>query len=149
MSFVSAAPAQQTVLSYSPPPRETVSAVGGYRTVHVTRLSDRVQKFVAKTSPDRVGARYGSVKTVSLKRFVEGAGIITAVRIRIRDILEREGVPAAQQAPYYAFAFKLASKAMSHSSEELKSIAEGLKEWFAAKGCDPRILDLIESVLIG
>lgn len=115
----------------------------------VKTLSDRVQKFQAKTAPDRVGARYGAVKSIAGNRYIEGAGLITAVREKIRDILERNGVPAAVHGVYYAFGFKLASKALSHYGPELDAIAEGLKAWFTAKGCDPAILDQIAALIIG
>ena len=115
----------------------------------VKTLSDRVQKFQAKTAPDRVGTRYGAVKELAGRRFIEGAGVIAAVRERVRDILEREGVPAAVHGVYYAFAFKLASKALSHYGPELEAIAAGLKAWFTAKGADPAILDKIANLIVG
>jgi len=115
----------------------------------VKTLADRVEKFKAKTPPDQTGTRYGAVKDLAIGRFVEGAGIMAAIRERARDILEREGVPAAEHGVYYAFAMKLASKAMSHSGPELDAIAEGLKQWFVAKGADPAILDKIASLIVG
>ncbi|RLG59002.1 hypothetical protein DRN86_04910 [Candidatus Geothermarchaeota archaeon] len=115
----------------------------------VKTLSDRVQKYIAKTPADQTGTRYGAVKTLAVNRFIEGAGIMAAVRERVRDILEREGVPAADHGVYYAFAFKLASKALSHAGPELDAIAAGLKSWFVAKGADPAILDKIASLIVG
>jgi len=115
----------------------------------VKTLSDRVEKFAAKTAPDRVGTRYGAVKELASSRFVEGAGVIAAVRERVRDILESQGVPAALHGVYYAFAFKLATKALSHYGAELEKIANGLKAWFTAKGADPAVLDKIASLITG
>jgi len=115
----------------------------------VKTLSDRVEKFKAKTPPDQTGTRYGAVKDLASGRFLEGAGIITAVRERVRDILEREGIPATDHGVYYAFAFKATSKALSHSGAELDSIIEGLKAWFTAKGADPSILDKIANLIVG
>ena len=115
----------------------------------VKTLADRTEKFRAKTAPDRVGGRYGAVKEIAGKRYIEGAGVITAVRERVRDILEREGVPAGQHGVYFAFAFKLASKALSHAGPTLEKIATGLKQWYIAKGCDPAILDKIINLILG
>mgnify|MGYP000424439403 CR=1 FL=1 len=115
----------------------------------VKTLSDRVEKFKAKTPADQTGTRYGAVKDLATGRFLEGAGIITAVRERVRDILEREGIPATDHGVYYAFAFKCTSKALSHHGAELNSIVEGLKAWFTAKGADPAILDKIANLIVG
>jgi len=115
----------------------------------VKTLADRVEKFRAKTPPDQTGARYGAVKELARGRFIEGAGVIAAVRERVRDILEREGVPAALHGVYYAFAFRLASKALSHSGAALDAVAAGLKAWFTAKGADPAVLDKIAGLITG
>ncbi|RLG76830.1 MAG: hypothetical protein DRO14_03220 [Thermoprotei archaeon] len=115
----------------------------------VKTLSDRVEKFKAKTPADQTGTRYGAVKELASGRYIEGAGIITAVRERVRDILEREGIPASDHGVYYAFAFKAVSKALSHSDTELETIIEGLKAWFTAKGADPAMLDKIANLIVG
>jgi len=115
----------------------------------VKTLADRVEKFKAKTPPDQTGARYGAVKDVAVTRYIEGSGVITAVRERVRNILESKGVPAGFHGVYYAFAFKLASKALSHEGPALEAIAEGLKQMFIAKGADPAILDEIANLIIG
>jgi len=115
----------------------------------VKTLSDRVEKFRLKTPADQTGARYGAVKDIAVGRYVEGAGIITAVRERVREILEREGVPSGFHGVYYAFGFKLTKAALSHSGATLQAIVAGLKEWFVAKGADPAILDKIINLIIG
>lgn len=115
----------------------------------VKTLADRVEKFRLKTPADQTGARYGAVKELASGRFVEGAGLITAVRERVRNVLESEGVPAAQHGVYYAFAFKIASKAMSHAGPDLDAIVSGLKAWFVAKGADPAVLDKIANLIVG
>jgi len=115
----------------------------------VKTLTDRVQKFSAKTPADQTGTRYGAVKTLATNRYIEGAGIFYAVRERVRDILEREAVPAAIHGIYFAFAFQLTKKALSHSGAELEAIAEGLKQRFVGKGADPAVLDKIANLIIG
>jgi len=115
----------------------------------VKTLADRVEKFKAKTPPDQTGTRYGAVKELASGRFIEGAGVIAAVRERVRDILEREGIPASDHGVYYAFAFKCASKALSHSGVELAAVVEGIKAWFVAKGADPAVLDKIANLIVG
>jgi len=115
----------------------------------VKTLADRVEKFKQKMVPDQTGTRYGLVKDLAVNRFVEGTGVITAIRERARIILEKEGVPATMHGVYYAFVFKAVSKAMKHSVDELDSIIEGLKALFTAKGCDPTILDKLANLIVG
>jgi len=115
----------------------------------VKTLADRVEKFRLKTPPDQTGTRYGAVKDLAVGRFIEGAGVIAAVRERVRDILEREGVPATDHGVYYAFAFVATSKALSHSGAELDAIIAGLKAKYTAKGADPAILDKIANLIVG
>ncbi|RLE65536.1 MAG: hypothetical protein DRJ38_03560 [Thermoprotei archaeon] len=115
----------------------------------VKTLSDRVQKFTAKTPADVTGTRYGAVKDLAVNRYIEGAGIFYAVRERVRDILEREGVPATVHGIYYAFALQLTRYALSHYGPELEKIAEGLKLRFVGKGADPAILDKIANLIVG
>jgi len=115
----------------------------------VKTLADRVEKFKAKTPPDQTGTRYGAVKDIAVARYIEGSGVMAAVRERVRNILESEGVPAGFHGVYYAFAMKLASKALSHEGPELEAIASGLKQWFVAKGADPAVLDKIANLIVG
>jgi len=115
----------------------------------VKTLSDRVEKFKAKTPPDVTGARYGAVKDLAVGRFIEGTGIIYAVRERARNILEREGIPSTLHGVYYAFVQKLVKLALSHSGPTLEAEAEGLKQEFISKGCDPAILDILANLVIG
>jgi len=113
----------------------------------VKTLSDRVEKYVAKTPPDVTGTRYGDVKDIAVLRFVEGVGSITYVRELVRNLLETKGVPAGFHGMYYAFAFKLVKAAYSHTGTALDKIKEGLKAWFVAKGADPAILDEIAKLV--
>jgi len=109
----------------------------------VKTLSDRVQKYVAKTPPDVTGTRYGDSKPIALRRFAEGVGTITYIRELVRNLLETKGVPSGLHGMYYAFAFKLVKANYSHTGAALDKIKEGLKAWFVAKGADPAILDEI------
>jgi hypothetical protein len=105
--------------------------------------------FKGKTAPDRVGSRYGAVKSIAVDRYVDGISPVTAVREAVRNILESNGVPAGQHAGYYAFALQAAKYAFSHEGATLKKIVAGLKQKFAAFGCDPAILDQIAKLFTG
>jgi len=113
----------------------------------VKTLADRVQKFSVATAPDRVGTRYGAVKDLALARYGDGASVIATVREMARNVLVTAGVPPAQQGVYFAFAMKLASKAMSHTGPALDKVIDGLKAWFVAKGADPAILDKLAKLV--
>ncbi len=115
----------------------------------VKTLSDRIQKFSAKTAPDRVGARYGAVKDLAVNRYIDNMADFTAVRERARGILESEGVPAGFHGVYYAFIFKLMKAAQSHSGATLRKVVEGLKQVYTAKGADPAVLDKLVGLVLG
>jgi len=115
----------------------------------VKTLADRVDKFTKKTPPDQTGTRYGAVKDLAVGRFIEGAGLISAIRERARIVLESEGVPSGDHGVYYAFVQKALSYAMSHSGQTLAKIIEGLKSWFTSKGCDPSVLEKLASLITG
>ena len=115
----------------------------------VKTLADRVEKFKAKTAPDRVGSRYGAVKDIAVSRYVDNVADITAVRERCRIILEASGVPAGQHGVYYAFVFKAVKAAQSHTGATLIKVIEGLKQRFVAKGADPAILDILGNLVTG
>ncbi len=115
----------------------------------VKSLSDRVEKFKAKTAADRVGTRYGAVKDLAVSRYLDNTGDLVAVRERARKILESEGIPTGTHGVYYAFVFKAISAAQSHSGPALEKVIEGLKQRFVAKGADPAILDKLANLIVG
>jgi len=116
---------------------------------YVRTLRDRVEKFSAKVVAETVGARFGQVESIAKGRMLQGTSVMVTIREQTRNILEKEGVPAGNHAIYYSFAFKLASKAFSHSGGTLLKIAEGLKSWWVnTHGADPTILDKIINLII-
>jgi len=115
----------------------------------VKTLSDRVEKFKAKTAADRVGTRYGAVKDIAVNRYLDSTADIVAVRERARNILESNGVAPGLFGVYFAFVTKAVKAAQKHSGDTLDKVIEGLKARFVAKGADPAILDLLEHLVIG
>lgn len=116
----------------------------------VRTLRDRVEKFSAKAVPDVVRDRFGQVETIAELRVAEGMGPVVTIRELVRKVIETEGVPTGQQAIYYSFAMKIASKAFSHSGPTLEKEVEGWKAyWVTANGADPTILDKIVKLIVG
>ena len=115
----------------------------------VKGLKERYEKFTAKTPPDVTGARYAASKAIAVKRELAGAGPISEIIELTRNILESEGVPAAQQGVYYAFVEKVRKALFSHTGNTLKAYIDGLKAWFAQKGADPSVLDKLSKLIVG
>jgi len=116
----------------------------------VKDLRERTDKFIAKTAADRVGTRYGAVKDLAVGRFTSYASSIVEFRELVRNLLNKEGVPAGQQGAYFAFAMRLRSKAFSHQGTTLKDYVNGIiQDFTTGKGCDPAILKKIASMLLG
>jgi len=113
----------------------------------VKTLQDRINKYAAKTAPDRVGTRYGAVKNLAINRYIDGISFTRTIVERARSILETEGVPAAFHGVYYGFVQQLAKFARSHFGKELDDIIAGKKAEFVAKGCDPAILDKLANLI--
>jgi len=116
----------------------------------VKDLRERTDKFIAKTAADRVGTRYDAVKNIAVGRFTSYASSIVEFRELVRIVLNKEGIPAGQQGPYYAFAMRIRSKAFSHSGTTLKDYVNGIiQDFVTGKGCDPTVLKKIASMLLG
>jgi len=116
----------------------------------VKGLRDRVDKFSAKTPADQTGTRYGAVKDIAVGRFTEWASGPVEFRELVRNVLEKEGVPAGQQGMYYAFAFKCRKALFSHSGPTLKAVINGLiNDFTTGKGADPAILKKIATMILG
>lgn len=116
----------------------------------VRTLKDRVEKFSAKMVADVVRARFEQVQAIASARVAEGMGPVVTIRELTRKVIEEAGVPDGDHAIYYAFAFKAASKAFSHSGPTLQKELEGLKAYFVtAHGADPAILDRIIRLILG
>ena len=117
---------------------------------YVRTLRDRVEKFTAKVVADTVRDRFSQVESIAKSRVAEGMGPMVSIRELVRGILEAEGVPVGQHAVYYSFAFKIASKAFSHSGPALEKEVEGWKAyWVTANGADPAVLDKIIKLILG
>lgn len=114
----------------------------------VKTLSDRVEKFKAKTAPDRVATRYGAVAELAQKRYLEGVAGLRSLVDLAKKILESEGVPPGQEGVYFAFVLKAASKAQKHVGATLQRFIEGLKARFVGLGADPAILDKLAKLII-
>jgi len=112
-------------------------------------LKERYEKYTAKTAPDIVAARYAAAKDLAVKRQLAGAGPIAEIIELARNILESEGVPAAQQGIYFAFVEKVRKAAFSHSGTTLSNFVQGLKALFTQRGCDPAVLDLLSKLIVG
>ncbi len=112
-------------------------------------LSDRFEKYVAKTPADVTGARFAAAKPVALTRFIEGSSVIAAIVDATKKILAAEGVPAGAYGVYISFAEKAAKAAFSHEGATLKNFVAGIKAEFAAKGADPAVLDKIAVLITG
>jgi hypothetical protein len=115
----------------------------------VKGLKERYEKFTVKTPPDIVGARYAASKPIAVKRELAGAGPIAEIIELTRNILESQGVPAAQQGVYYAFVEKVRKAMFSHTGATLKTYIDGLKAWFVQKGADPTVLDTLSRLIVG
>jgi len=116
----------------------------------VRTLRDRVEKFSTKVVSDVVRDRFTQVETIAKGRVAEGLSPVVNIRELTRKILEEAGVPSGQHAVYYSYAFKAASKALSHSGETLNKELEGLKAmWVTAYGADPTIIDKIIKLVTG
>jgi len=113
----------------------------------VRTLGDRVEKFRAKTAPDRVGGRYEAAKELARVRFTENVSTTREIVERARNILESLGVPVGIHGIYYAFVLRLASMAQAHSGAALQKVVDGLKAWFVAKGADPAVLDKLAKLV--
>jgi len=116
----------------------------------VKDLRERVDKYVAKTPADQTGTRYGAVKDLAVGRFTSYASSVVEFRELVRNVLNKEGVPAGQQGVYFAFAMRLRSKVFSHSGTTLKDYVNGIiQDFTTGKGADPTILKKIASMILG
>lgn len=115
----------------------------------VTTLTERYEKYSAKTTPERVGARYEASKTIAIKRMREGSSKIVSIRELVRSILDTAGVPAGQWAIYLSFAQRMASMTNSYTGPTLIRRVEGMKAGWLAKGADPAILEKIVKLFTG
>jgi len=112
-------------------------------------LSDRFEKYVAKTPPDVTGARFAATKPVAVNRFIEGSSVMAAIVDATKKILAASGVPAGAYGVYIAFAERAAKASFSHEGTTLKNFVAGLKAEYVAKGADPAVLDKIAVLITG
>ena len=111
---------------------------------------DRYAKYEAKYVPDTVGARFGQVKDIALKRAQAGLIEMATVDDLVRPILDKYGITGPARATYLGFAKKLMKHVMRHGGEAGKVFAQGLKAYYVtAMKADPTILDEIINVVIG
>jgi hypothetical protein len=110
---------------------------------------DMIRKFTAKTSPDRVAARYGAARELAINLYAAN-GIAAREAIEtVRSILSARGVPSGTWGVYIAFGLKLWSVARTYTGRVPTAVVEGFKREYAAKGGDPAVLDAIAGVFVG
>lgn len=114
---------------------------------YVKSFDQRYEKYKAKTAPDRVGTRYEAVKDLAVSRYREGIIPIVSVRELARNVLDSNGVPAAQWGMYLAFATKLASLKQKYSGSTFAARANGLAQNFVVRGADPEIISALASLV--
>jgi len=110
-------------------------------------LGEQIQRFSAKTAPDRVGGRYDAAKSIAIARYIDNHAPFSVLVDLIKNILASKGVPSGMYGIYIAFGEQLLKKAQKHGGKTLDKIVLGLKHKFIAKGADPEILDLIANLV--
>jgi len=114
---------------------------------YVVPLGEQIQRFSAKTAPDRVGTRYEAAKSIAIARYIDNHAPFSVLVDLIKDILASKGVPSGMYGIYIAFGEQLLKKAQKHVGGTLDKAVLGLKQKFVAKGADPAILDMIANLV--
>jgi hypothetical protein len=110
---------------------------------------DMVRKFTAKTTPERVAARYGASRETAINLYAAN-GIAAREAIEtVRGILSARGVPSGTWGVYIAFGLKLWSTAKTYAGKVPPAVIEGFKREYTLKGGDPAVLDAIAGVFTG
>jgi hypothetical protein len=110
---------------------------------------DMIRKFIAKTAPDRVAARYGASKEMAINLYAANGLAAREAIETVRSILSARGVPSGTWGVYIAFGLKLWSLSKTYAGKVPTAVVEGFKREYATKGGDPAVLDAIAAVFVG
>jgi hypothetical protein len=114
----------------------------------VKSAGDMAQMFSAKTTPERVAARYEAAKNIAITKYINYAMPFRAVVERVRELLIALGVPQGLWGVHIAFALVLLRLARATKGRLPDHIIAGVKSEYVAKGADPAILDKIVSLVV-
>jgi len=115
-----------------------------YRTYDV-----RVRKYDLGVIPDNVRAKFDALKPLMLDEQEAKQSEITDFEIKIREILDDEGVGAVFRVPYLNFGRALYRAKGHNSGLALRKLASAEKAKAVEYGLTPAILDRISYIVIG
>jgi len=111
--------------------------------------TQRVRNYDLAVIPDNVRAKFEARKEEMVEEQQAMQSQLVDVEVRVREILDQNGIMANFRIPYLNFARTLFRAKGHNSGVALQKIATAEKAKFVAYGLDPAILDQIIQIVCG
>jgi len=109
----------------------------------------RTRNYDLSVIPDNVRAKFDARKPAMLDGQEEMQKVLTDVEIKVREVLDDNGVMSNFRVPYLNFARALVRAKGHQSGLALQKLAAAEKAKFVEMGLDATILDKIINIVIG